>query len=294
MFLKAFSANRTAWIFIFGLLAALISCRQQPVLPSDPVARVGNAYLERSELQTMMPAGLAGSDSADIARKRVLAWVGHQIMLQKAAANLNEAAGAAIEKQIEQYREDLVVYFYEEQLTRKLLDTVVQDAEIEEYYNANQSQFVLKSDIVRLRFVQLPEQAKTAPKIESLLFADSLSEKDLYTLAELCGKESGHYFLDGDTWLPFSDVVKEIPIQAYDRNDFLGVKKKITLKSDGYMYYVSILDFKVRDMVSPLSFEKERIKNIILNLRKRGLLRQAETDLMQEATEAGLVEIYYN
>ena len=130
MFLKAFSANRTAWIFIFGLLAALISCRQQPVLPSDPVARVGNAYLERSELQTMMPAGLAGSDSADIARKRVLAWVGHQIMLQKAAANLNEAAGAAIEKQIEQYREDLVVYFYEEQLTRKLLDTVVQDAEI--------------------------------------------------------------------------------------------------------------------------------------------------------------------
>ena len=45
-------------------------------------------------------------------------------------------------------------------------------------------------------------------------------------------------------------------------------------------------------MVSPLSFEKGRIKNIILNVRKKDLMHKLDVDLMQEAETSGLVEFY--
>ncbi len=292
MFLKAFSKNSKVFLPALGLLVALVSCYRQPVLPEHPVARVGNAWLSLPVLQASMPSGLTSGDSAEMARKRIRSWVNNQVLLQKAESNLGEEAEAEIGRKIDEYRQSLVIYYYEEQLTRKLLDTVVPDKEIEDYYNANPNQFILKSDIVRCRFAKLPVEASSAGEIRTLLFADSMSSQDLFKLAGLCGNESGNYFLDGDTWLFFSDLLKEIPIQAYNRQDFLKEHRKIELESGGYVYFLNILDFKVKDMVSPLSFENQRIRNIILNLRKKELLRKIEADLMEDAKSAGLVEIY--
>ena len=292
MSLIVFSRNKLARLLCFGLLGMACSCLQQPVLPMDPVAKVGPAYLERSELLSMLPPGLSGSDSAEMAQKRIMTWVSHQVLLQKAKMNLNAEAEADIRRQIEQYRESLIIYFYEEQLTRKLLDTVVSDQEIEDYYKANPNQFILKSDIVRVRFVKLPKTSRNAFDIEKLLFSDSLGDGELFALSEFCMKEASDYFLDGDTWVLFNDLLHTVPIQAYNREEFLKGNRNITIESGTFCYYIAILDFKIRDMVSPLSFEKGRIKNIILNVRKKDLMHKLDVDLMQEAETSGLVEFY--
>ena len=100
------------------------------------------------------------------------------------------------------------------------------------------------------------------------------------------------YFLDGESWVPFADFLTTVPIQAYNRADFLRGNRKLTIESEGFLYYVSVLDFRIKDMVSPLSFERGRIKNIILNVRKKNLLQKIDMDLMEEAKEAGLVKLY--
>jgi hypothetical protein len=43
----------------------------------------------------------------------------------------------------------LLIYKYEEQMLRDRLDTVVSDAEIEQYFNQNASNFVLEENIVK-------------------------------------------------------------------------------------------------------------------------------------------------
>ena len=290
MSLTVFSKNRISAFLLAGLLLA--SCRPQPGQPEDPIAQVGPVYLERSELQAMLPSGLSSADSMEVAQKRILSWVSHQVLLQKAMANLNEEAKKDIARQIDQYKESLIIYFYEEQLTKKLLDTVVSNKEIEEYYQANPNQFILKSDIVRVRFVKLPLASRLAPDIEKLLFSDSLGDGELFSLAEFCNKEAVDYFLDGESWVPFADFLTTVPIQAYNRADFLRGNRKFTIESEGFLYYVSVLDFRIKDMVSPLSFERGRIKNIILNVRKKNLLQKIDMDLMEEAKEAGLVKLY--
>lgn len=296
MFSKAFSKSKTACRFLaWGIAcAAVVSCSLRSSSSDDPaLARVGDAYLRLSELEQMMPQSVLLADSAEMVRKKVSAWVLQQVLLQKAQANLDEATYRRIERKVDDYRSSLMVFNYEEKITRQLLDTAVQESEITEYYEKNKAQFVLKSNIVRLRFVKVSKDSKKLDALKKGLFDKNIAEGDnLYEYAELCQRYAANYFLDGDKWLYFHDFLREVPVKTYNQEDFLRNYRNIEVEAGDYMYYVSILDFKIRDMVSPLSFEQDRIRGIILNQRKNALLDEMERDLTEEARRTGQVEYY--
>lgn len=284
---------RKVYLAVLPLCALLLfSCRFRRSVPLDAVARVGNEYLTAKELERMMPEGILPTDSADVAQKKISAWVARQVLLDKAQRNIDEAE-AGIEEQIAQYRESLLIFSYENKITQQLLDTVVSDKEIEDYYKANQSQFVLKSNIVRTRFVKVGKTSKDAHQIKRELFAEPFEESNLLDLAELCRRSADNYYFDDERWIFFNDLLREVPIQTYNQESFLRNNRNIEVNTGDYWYYVTIVDFKVRDMVSPISFEKDRIKAIILNQRKREVQHAMEEDLLEEALRSGQIE-YYN
>jgi hypothetical protein len=51
-------------------------------------------------------------------------------------------------------------------------------------------------------------------------------------------------------------------------------------------------DSKFRDSLSPLGFEKENIKNLILNQRKLALINSMETTVFKEAQKNNELVIY--
>lgn len=280
-----------------GLLPALLcflpACRQASGPEQAWVARVGTSYLYRSDLEAMLPRGLLPLDSLETARKKVASWVSQQVLLQRAEENMDERAAGRIERQIEDYRKSLMIFNYEENITRQLLDTVVLDKEIEEYYRQHQDQFVLKSNIVRVRFVKVSKQSKHLARLKEGLFSASLeNDGNLFNYAELCRDFSENFFLDGDKWLYFNDFLREVPVKTYNQEEFLKHHRNIEVEAGSHIYYVSILDFRIRDMLSPLSFEQDRIRAIVLNQRKKALLDKMEKDLLQEAVRSGMVEYY--
>ena len=299
-FSTRFSRNKNVFMYgrllLWGILCgATVACSlRNGASDRDPaVARVGESYLRESDLERMMPQEVLLADSAEMAEKRVSAWVLQQVLLQKAQANLDEATCRHIERKIDAYRASLMVFSYEEKITRQLLDTIVQERDITDYYEKNKDQFVLKSNIVRLRFVKVAKDAKKMEALKKGLFDKNLGEGDnLYEYADLCRRYADNYFLDGEKWIYFNDFLREVPVKTYNQEEFLRNYRNIEVEAGNYMYYVSILDFKIRDMVSPLSFEKERIRGIILNQRKKTLLDEMERDLMDEARRTGLVEYY--
>ena len=268
-----------------------VSCRPRQNMPFDAVARVGNKYLTETELHRMMPAGVLPADSADVAQKKISAWVAHQVLLNKAQHNIDELE-AGIEEQIAQYRESLLIFSYENKVTQHLLDTVVSDKEIEDYNKANQSQFVLKSNIVRTRFAKVSKTSKDAPQIKRELFTVPFEESNLLNLSELCRRSAENCYLDDERWIFFNDLLREVPIQTYNQESFLRNNRNIEVNAGDYWYYVTIVDFKVRDMISPISFEKDRIRAIILNQRKQEIQRAMEEDLLEEALKSGQIEYY--
>jgi len=58
------------------------------------------------------------------------------------------------------------------------------------------------------------------------------------------------------------------------------------------MYYIAISDYKSKESISPLNFETESIRTIILNKRKAELMKQMEEDLFNDAVKRNKYEIF--
>lgn len=263
----------------------LFSCHRPNAGMGGTVAvRVGDAVLYKEEIEAQIPKGTLSQDSAHIAEKIINDWTLQQVMLKKAKENTAVSA-SAFEKQIEEYKNSLILYDYQNRVLSQRLDTVVSADEIAAYYQQNMPQFYLKSNIVRVRFVKLRKDHRLADKIKKAVFSPALSDEDMLQLAKWCRQAADNYYLEEEQWLYFNDLLREVPIQTYNQENFLKDNRNIEISAGDAVYYVRIVDFKVRDMVSPLNFETERIRQILLNHRRQVFLQTMQQDLMREAEE---------
>lgn len=274
------------WIGLACLLGGLLfSCQRPGAGTGGTVAvRVDDAVLYKEEIEAQIPKGTLSQDSAHIAEKIINDWTLQQVMLKKAKENTSVSA-AAFEKQIEEYKNSLILYDYQNRVLSQRLDTAVSEEEIAAYYQQNMSQFYLKSNIVRVRFVKLRKDHRLADKIKKAVFTADLSDEDMLQLAKWCRQAADNYYLEEDQWLYFNDLLREVPIQTYNQENFLKNNRNIEISAGDAVYYVRIVDFKVRDMVSPLNFETDRIRQILLNHRRQVFLQKMQQDLMREAEE---------
>lgn len=248
------------------------------------VVRVGDSVLYKEDIEAQIPKGVLSNDSAHIADKIVKDWTLQQVMLKKARENTT-ASAAAFEKQIEEYKNSLILYDYQNRVLSQRLDTVVSDEEIAAYYEQNKSQFYLKSNIVRVRFVKIRKDHRLADKIKKEIFATPFTDENMLQLAKWCRQAAENYYLEDEQWLYFNDLLREVPIQTYNQENFLKNNRNIEVTAGESVYYVTIIDFKVRDMISPLNFETDRIRQILLNHRRQVFLENMQRDLMREAEE---------
>lgn len=274
-------------LVIFLLL--LTSCSYFHREGERPVARVDDDYLFESDLTGLVAPGTSPTDSLSLTRNYIDSWVKKKILIHQAEKNLTENQ-MNFSKELEDYRNSLVLFAYENMLIDQRLDTMVFDNEIASYYEANLDIFLLKNNIVRLSYVKVPVDSKQIRLFRRFFFSEDPRDKE--SLAELCDKQSTQYFLDDETWLIFEDVTKQIPILTYNQEEFLRNRRSFEMQDSLYLYMVKFLDFKIKENASPLQFEKERIKSIILNKRKLNLLNTMRQDVYEEALQKNSVEIY--
>jgi hypothetical protein len=87
------------------------------------------------------------------------------------------------------------------------------------------------------------------------------------------------YFIEDSLWLKWDDVTKEIPaLKNYDINR-LNKGKIMEWKDGENYYYLVIKDIKVKDEYSPIAYEQEKIKQAILNERKKNLIIELKTNI---------------
>jgi hypothetical protein len=253
------------------------------------LAKVGTEYLYESDLKNMIPPRTLARDSIVITKGFIDNWVRQKLLIAKAMKNLS-ADQMDFSKQLEDYKNSLIVFEYENALVKQKLDTIVTNDELENYYDSNQKNFLLKDNIVQIQYVKLPVGSAKIKSIRKLLYSDN--SEDRVNLASDCEKYSSNYFLDDQTWLLFNDILKEIPIKTYNQEDFLKNHRNVELQDSSFVYMVRFKDFKIKEGISPLSFEKEQIKNIILNKRKIDLINKMHEDTYEQALKHNEFEVY--
>jgi len=276
----------------FALFFVFSSCQfiTQPQ-KDKPIARVHEKHLYESDILEIVPFGTAAADSAKTVQVFIHKWIEQQLILAKAELNLPEEK-KNVEQQIENYRNSLLIYAYEKELVRQKLDTNITEEKIEEYYQQNKHNFELKDYIVKVIYVKLEKNSPQLKKVKKWYQSDD--DEDFRLLEEYCRQFAVNFFLDVDVWLYFDDLLKEIPIENYNKEQFLKSGKTVEMEDNTYIYLLNILDYKLKDDISPLSFEQERIKNIIINQRKIELIKKMKEDIYEDALERGNFEVYEN
>jgi hypothetical protein len=275
--------NKVFQVFIFSFF--FLACHSDKD-DSDIVARAFGNTLLKKEILKNIPYGSSTTDSVEIAHDYIEQWLRKQIVLRKAELNLDEEQ-KEVSQQLEDYKTSLLIFAYEQELIRQKLDTLVSEKEIEDYYKSNQANFELKNNIIRLRYVKLPIKAPNIEKVKSWL-----QKGDLNKLEQYCSTYAVNYLLSDDTWLLLDDVLKEIPLADYNAEQFSRNIRVLERKDTEYLYLIHISGFMVKESNAPLSFEKNNIRNIILNKRKIMLIQQMQEEAYQEALNSKDAEIY--
>jgi hypothetical protein len=281
---------KKSWL-IFLIFLTACSPRLSQSEDEEILARVSNKYLYKSDLKGLVPENTGILDSINITHNYINNWVRQELILQKAEANLSDKQ-KNFERQLNNYRNSLLIYAYESSLIQQNLDTIIHDNDIKDYYENNRSNFELKENIVKVNyFIAYADSLDKLPlkMIRSLI--KTTKDDDLKLLQEYSEKYALDYFLE-DQWIYFSNFLEYIPLETYNQEAFLNNQRYIEFKDSLLSYFVYFKNFKIKESVSPLSLQRDNIRDIILNKRKLKLIETMRQDIFEDAMKNNEFEIY--
>jgi len=265
------------------------SCSEKPA--KEPVARVGERYLYRSDLTGILPANVSKDDSILITDDYISRWVKQELMIQKANENLT-ASQKDVSKELDEYRNSLIIYRYKNELIKQRMDTVVTQQQIEDYYENNKGNFNLDRCIVKAVFIKIPTELANPALLKEMLKDDSKEGQD--ELRDYCTQYAKSYQIALDNWIDFQVLNRNLPEHVDDPEAFVTHNHEKEMNDSNYYYLVSIHDYMLANDLAPIEFVENNIKNLILNQRKIKFLKELEDNVFTEAERQNKFSIYNN
>ena len=277
------------YIFVILLSALLAQCNKDENNNEKAVAQVGDKKLLQSDIAQIIPKNLEEQDSLLLANDYIRKWVKQELLIQKANENLS-LDQKNLTKEIEEYRNSLIIYKYKNELMNQQMDTLVTQTQIQQYYNTNPDNFKLNNNIVKAYFIKIPNAVANPKLIKELVDDDSDEGKN--ALREYCIQYAKSFDFFNDNWVNFDIVKNNIPIDISDEKQYLARNNQIELKDSIYYYLVNIQDYKLLNELAPIQYVENNIKNLILNKRKIDFLKQVEENVYKEGVRQNKFKIY--
>ena len=278
---------------LFGLYSLIfLACSKAPsseLEKEKAIAKINNSTLYISDINTISKNGLSSTDSINYVKNYINSWVSNEVFYQQSLNYLSEEE-LDVSKQLEAYKKELLSYKFEEKLINEKLDTNVTMEQIEEYYNNNTQNFLLKNNIVKVLYVKTPINIPNLEKLKKLCYSNS--PKDAEQLKSLCIQYANNYFMNDNTWLMYEDLKKEINQlnQVPEYNIQNGKSFEFTDATS--FYFLKIIEVKSKNTLSPLNFEIKNIKTMLINQRKQKLITSIKKDFFEKAKTNKELEIY--
>ena len=256
----------------------------------EPLARVGDSYLYKSDLEDLLQNNATKEDSAFFVANYINRWASKQLLLSKAKINLPEDELADFDRLVADYRADLYTRAYIDALVQQANDTAVSNEQLRQFYNTEKNSFKLNEKVVQLRFVGLPNQFLNKSEVVEKI--KRFEEKDKEYLDSIAVQFKKIHFNDS-VWVSASRVIQEIPPLNYQNIDkHLKKSQFFELRDSLGVYLVKVINVLEEDEVAPLSYIAPKIKQVILNRRRLDYIRKLETEIIDEAIKKNEFEVY--
>jgi len=277
-----------------GLLACVLlpSCSSYFKKNEDlaPLARVGQNYLYKEDVNMFLTDGMSQLDSASFVANFINNWASKQLLLSKAKINLPEEKLREFDALVADYRTDLYTRAYKEALISRGSDTLISDVQLAHFYEEEKENFRLKEPIVRIRFVALPKNFLNKDEVSQRL--KNFTKEDISYLDSI-GVQFRKLNFNDSIWVRAARVAQEIPpINLENEDTYLKKSQFFELEDSIGVYLGKIEEVKDLNEIAPLSFITPTIKQVLLNRRKIDYLRKLETEIIDEAIRDKEFEVY--
>lgn len=271
----------SAGILTFFLMGGCQSRKNNPA--KNAVAQAYGVYLTRNELSANLPPNVHGQDSVQAAQQYINGWLKERALLTAAERFLPDSE-KNFSSQLDDYRNSLIIYSYERELIKQKLDTAISDSAISSYFADNKKDFQLHDFLLKCIYVKINQEAPKRENLEKWL--NKGDDESLNKLEEYAYKYAENYSLNTDDWIFMEDLQKELPVQPQHQEDILKKGVVQQFEDGNYVYYLKVLDFKLKDSTAPLSVVREEVRNILLNKRKVDLLSKLRQEIFDDAYAA--------
>jgi len=255
-----------------------------------PIARVNNSYLYQDDIKNLVVAGTSKEDSTLIVNGFINRWATQRLLIEGALLNLPEEKQQDFDKLVSQYKNDLYTKAYMDALVNKSINTNVTLDEAREVYENNRETFKLNEELVKFRYVSLPQNALNSKDVERRF--RRYNEEDKRYLDSI-SVQFKTYSLNDSMWVKVSQVVEKIPvINSDNKKELLKKSNFLQLKDSLNLYLMQINDVLFQNDYAPLEYVKPTIDQIVTNKRKLELIKQLEKDITKDAIKNNQFEIY--
>ena len=273
------------------VLPALSSCKAITSFFSgdEIVAEVGAEKLYRSEIDKVLPKGLAPEDSTRLALQYIATWASDLVYINIAEEQLSKSE-KDVTKELEDYRKSLLKYRYEQLYVNERLDTAVTDEQVKDYYESHQDKFVLQRPVVKARYLAV---FSDSPAKEQIRRRMSSSDVNVLVEADSLAYSAAHRYTSwNDEWIDVTILAREFDM---DYPSMLSRKKGDWVEidgEDGLSRLAYIADIVEEGELAPVEHVQQNIRDMIISSRKQKLIATLEQDLLKDARDNGKFVIF--
>ncbi|UCE92635.1 MAG: hypothetical protein JSV73_07290 [Flavobacteriaceae bacterium] len=272
--------------FLYLMMLILLSGCGKADPEVDAVARVGEKFLSKQELIDAMPQGLSEEDSLLFRNNYIKMWATKELLLDKARINVDDDEGE-IENLVRNYEKELLIDKYKKALLQQELDTVITEADIDEYYESNKNVYRLNQELIQLKYIHFSNDLNDSKEVIRLF--KSNDKEDLQTLIDR-ELEFNSFSFNDSIWVSFKDVENKL----YFLREEKSIKKDQFIQKEDSLgvYLLAVRDIRERNDIAPKNYVIPTIRQMILHKRKLELMNEIEKTLMVDAINKKQFEQY--
>lgn len=280
-------------LILLGFTALIVcsffnSCKNEEKRSSEILVEIGTNKFTKEDLIKSFPTDYSYKDSSIIAEQIIRSWIDEQLLYLESAKQLNDTAD--IHEKVEHYRRELYIYNYNKTLVDKLLDTVVEFKEIEDYYNRYLGEYVLSEPVLKVHYLTMSSQVIGYYVERDMVKTTPLSNLD--RLIEFC-KGTGRKVHIIDEWIKVSELKRVIPCIGNITNESLQQTKYYECFDEVTRYLLMVDESINSGEHAPLELLEPVIRDIIIHQRKNELLNIYRQNLYSDAKSDGTLVINY-
>ena len=279
------------WLSLASLFC-LYGCNSSDSGESAPakqvlLAQVFDYKLYFDDIKDLMQGYANAEDSIQQVRSLTEHWVRDRLILVEAEKNFPKEAN--MNKLLEDYRQSLLRHFFEQRAIEERLDTVITEADLEKYYEANKEQHRLETGILRGYYFKIAKPLSRSDKI--LSWWKTFPQYHYDDVISYAAQRAKTNWADSTKWHEMHMVIQLFPEGTLSPSSIRS-NQGIMKEDRDYVHLLYPLEVYYERDVAPLSTVKDQAARYIIHQRELELLERIKKEIYDRDIKHEQVKIF--